>query len=368
MSNSQAQALIALMTTDIEKAKGASLVNLLAERPVLDHISTGSVALDWTIGPYCPGIPLGRLSQVYGLEQGGKSRLMCQLIHQAQLRELPTFLADTEKHYTKEWLERFGGDKNRVIDVHPYSLEDLLEIIESAASALVKKKHEGGIFIVDSLQGVLPRAAKEADAAYAEGLGATARILSSRLDRVKDAAYEANLAVVFVGQCRERIGTMHRGDNIYYTPGGHTLHHLCVLRLFMKFIGAVMEAEQGRPRAENRVGFISRVKTRKNDVGGRVPNYTAEIQFGDFGELDDTDSLFEIAVGTGVINHRGGGHYDSQYIDELEFRGRANWREICTSEIRDEVSRLIFLPELCLRQEAEALIDREVDVDAGEEA
>jgi recombination protein RecA len=365
MSGNPTADLVALVNGDLTRVKAASTMNLLSERPVLEHISTGSISLDWNIGPYCPGIPLGRISQAYGLEQGGKSRLMCQIINQAQLAGYPAFLADTENHYTKEWFARFGGNKEQVADAHPSTLEELLMIIEFAGNALIKKGHKGGVFITDSLQGVMPQAAKEADAAYSEGLGAAARILSSRLDRVKDIAREANMAVMFVGQCRERIGTMHRGDNKYYTPGGNTLHHLCVLRLFMKYIGAI-NSKVGR--VEDRVGFTARVKTRKNNVGGRVPNYSTEIEFGDFGQLDDTMSLFEIAAATGVINHRGGGNYDSEHIEGLSFRGREKWRDVCTPEIRDEVARLIFLPEFCLRQEASALVDRDVDSAAGEDA
>lgn len=356
--------LVALMTDRLAKAKASTTVNLLSERPVLDHVSTGSIPLDWIIGPYCPGFPLGRISQIYGLEQGGKSRLMCQLINQAQARGLPTFLCDTEKHYTPEWFTRFGGDKSAVIDITASNLEELLMTIEFAGEAVAAKGHPGGLIVVDSLQGVLPSAAKEADAAYAEGLAAAPRVLSGRLDRIKDIAYETNVGVVFVGQCRERIGTMHRGDNKYYTPGGHTLHHLSVLRLFLKFIGPIKSMEAGR--REERVGFVSRVKTRKNDVGGRVPNYVTDIEFGDFGSLDDTMSLFEIALGIGVINHRGGGNYESEHIEGLNFRGREKWREVCTPEIRDEVARLIFLPEFCLQKEAEHLIDRG-KTSAGEE-
>lgn len=366
MSSNPTADLVALMNADLAKVKAASTVNLLSERPVLEHISTGSVALDWNIGPYCPGVPLGRISQVYGLEQGGKSRLMCQVINEAQKLGHPTFLADTENHYSKEWFSRFGGDKDLVADIHPESLEELLMIIEMAGNAVIKKGHKGGLFVTDSLQGVLPQAAKDADAAYAEGIAAAPRILGSRLDRVKDIAREANMAVIFVGQVREYIGTMHRGDNRYYTPGGNTLHHLCVLRLFMKFVGAITSIDGSR--REDRVGFTSKVKTRKNNVGGRVPNYVTEIEFGDFGEIDDTMSLFEIAAATGVVNHRGGGNYDSELIPELKFRGRDKWREVCTPEIRDEVARLIFLPEYCLAQEASMLVDRNVDVDAGEGA
>ncbi len=352
---SLAAGLAKIVQEGLTKTKAETTVNLLSDRPVLNHVSTGSVPLNWAIGPYCPGIPLGRISQAYGLEQGGKSRLMCSVLHQAQLAGYGTFLCDTENHYTPEWFGRFGGDIANVVDINASTLEELLQTIEFAANAVVQKGLDGGLVVVDSLQGVLPSAAKEADAAYAEGLGAVARVMSSRLTRVVDVARQSNVGIIFVGQARERIGTMHRGDNKYYTPGGNALTHASVLRLFMKFAGAITGIDGAR--REDRVGFISKVKTKKNNVGGRVPNYTVNLEFGDFGELDDVMALFDIATGLDIIHHRGGGHYESEHIPGLSFRGRDAWRTSCTPEIRVEVERLIFEPEFCLQQEATNLIE-----------
>jgi recombination protein RecA len=356
-----AQALTLMQSGLGEEARAG----LLSARPPYEAISTGSVSVDWGIGPYCRGIPIGRISQIYGTEQAGKSRLACQILTVAQKLGYLTFLEDTENHYTPEWFSRFGGDKNEVLDIETDNLEQSLYAIEQAGKTALKVGPPASLYVFDSLQGRIPKAAQEADGAYDEGRAPVPRILGSRLQRIKDIAKDANMAVLIVGQAREKVDGRRRfGDNNIYTPGGNTLMHLSVLRLFMKKTGNV--TEKLGPRVEERVGFMSKIKTIKNNVGGRVPGYAFDVQFADFGPIDDTMALFDIAVGLGVIQHTSNGWYSSDDMPFEKFRGEEHWPAACTPEIRAMVEERIFDPAVVLRQEAERLRDTTHDPEEDE--
>lgn len=340
----------------IAKELGEKSVSFLAERPPLDAVSTGSVALNATIGPYCPGIPLGRLSQILGSEGSGKSLLCCQILAEAQARGLATFLIDRERHYTSEWFERFGGDAEKVYDLQPATTEDGFAMVEEAAK-FTGENFEGGIFVIDSLQSLPTATQFEADTGSSEGLAAQARFLSARLGRYVEHIDRGHLGLIVVGQIRDNPSPFARLDDRQYSPGGNALKHYSVLRLEMHARARILEKDPDSGE-EYGVGFTSSVEVVKNDVGGMAPRKVVELDFRDGTGSDDTHALFRLAKTLGIVEQSGAWY--SVPIVGKKFQGKDNWVEFVKEHpaLVEEITRMAFDPEIVLPHEAERVLSR----------
>lgn len=349
----------------VNKKLGDGAANVLGERPPVRAVSTGSLGIDYLIGPYCPGFPLGQLSQVFGTEQSGKSLLCCQAAARAQQDGLPVFLVDREMHYTPQWFERFGGDKDAVFDLHPQTVEDCFGLVEEASDYITEAGLPGGLFIIDSLQSLSTRTAYEDDSATAEGLSAVARFLSARLGRYIDKIWSPRLGLIVVGQIRTSPSPYVKDRD--YTPGGSALKHFSVLRIQMKHKSVITVKEDGY---ENRIGFEVVVTTKKNDVGGRAPGKETLIKFYDGTGATDDDALFQIARETRLVTGGAAGWFEVEGFGK--FRGEKGWPEFLAShqEIRKTITDRAFDPEIVLRNEtarvSQSTDSRAVEVDEDE--
>lgn len=322
--------------------------SLLSSRPPLECISTGSLAIDALIGPGCPGIPLGRLTQVFGAEQAGKSLLMCLIMAQAQKDGFPVFLVDREVHYTPEWFERFGGDAGKVVDLQPQTVEQCIDTLILILQSMEETNTQGGLFVIDSLQSLPTEKMFNADLATKEQLAASAKIFSDRLPGLMYRMEQAKLAVVSVGQIRDNPSPFARLEDRVYTPGGNALKHFTVLRLLMQYLGPILEKDENGE--ENSVGFTSRVSLVKNNVGGIVKGRAVDVDFMNYGGADDTNALFEIARKGGLIS---GGptwfYYEDEEGKEVKFQGKKNWKPHCKGALLDRIKELAFDAEFQLK-------------------
>ena len=72
---------------------------------IKDWISTGSRWLDSIIcRGQLAGIPVGRVSEIAGLESSGKSYMAGQIAHQAQQKGIKVLYFDSESTMTSEFL------------------------------------------------------------------------------------------------------------------------------------------------------------------------------------------------------------------------------------------------------------------------
>ncbi len=317
-------------------------ISVLSSRPPIQHISTGSLAIDCAIGPKCPGIPQGQLTQFYGGEGSGKSLLMCQIMSEAQKLDLPVFLIDREVHYTPDWFERFGGDASKVIDLQPQTIEQMIEQLVHILDAMEQTNTRGGLFVIDSLQALPTEKIYNADMFTNDRLAASAAILAARLPAIIDRIHRNNLTIVSVGQLRETPDTYGK----QYTPGGNALKHFTVLRLFMRFKAPILEKlENGE---EISIGFTSFIRTDKNNVGGLPRGTSTEVDFRAYGGADDTNALLKIAMQAGIVEQSGAWFKITD--TDIKFHGKKNWPKHCAdSAIRERIKEYAFDPEVQLK-------------------
>ena len=140
----------------INKKAGMNVAHDLKEAnptEVTQWIPTGSRWLDSIIcrGHYA-GIPVGKVSEIAGLEATGKSYMAAQIAANAQEMGMDVVYFDSESAIDPSFLENAGCDLERLLYVQAQSVEFVLETIEDDVSAwacvcvcqLVCMTHYGG--------------------------------------------------------------------------------------------------------------------------------------------------------------------------------------------------------------------------------
>lgn len=135
-----------------------------------EFIKTGIHSLDLLLGG---GIELGCISEFYGLSSVGKSSLALQVIAAAQKEKRPCLFSDTEYQFTPQYAALLGVDNDSLDLTRLRLAEDTFDAIEAWV-----KNNKGGIAVLDSIGGALPREEAEKPA---EGrtIGLQSRLLAA---------------------------------------------------------------------------------------------------------------------------------------------------------------------------------------------
>ena len=95
-------------------------------------VSTGCATLDVAISnrPY-GGLPVGRIVEITGLEQSGKSLVSAHILAETQKQGGVAVLIDTETAVSREFLEAIGVDVKKLLYVSADSVEQIFDFTET---------------------------------------------------------------------------------------------------------------------------------------------------------------------------------------------------------------------------------------------
>jgi len=198
-----------------------------ARSAVTDVIPTGILPLDnWVTG--CGGLPVGRVTELFSEEGGGKTSLVYQCIGQCQKMGGISILVETEDALDPLRAEVFGVNLENLVLIEPNNMEEALEQINTAISAL--PEGVGPILLAwDSLAATPTKAEIEAGLVGGNAMADRARLMSRACRVLGNIVSKHKIAMLIVNQTRTKMGIMF-GDNMT-TPGGQGLKFLSSLRL-----------------------------------------------------------------------------------------------------------------------------------------
>ena len=97
---------------------------------VVDWISTGSTILDLAISNKPNGgVPVGKITELNGLEGSGKSLIGAHLLTSTQRKDGIAVYIDTESAVSPEFLDAIGIDTTQMLYVHLETVEEVFETI-----------------------------------------------------------------------------------------------------------------------------------------------------------------------------------------------------------------------------------------------
>jgi len=156
------------------------------------------------------GIPLGKLIEIFGEEGGGKSSLAYRIVGYAQKMKHKTAWIDTENSFSSGLAKINGVDEEQVYyaDMTNKEDEEITYYAEDILDAIIKLCQSGvKIIVLDSVANMVPKVVFE-NTADKQTVGVMARLLSSNLGKIANAAAKHGCSVIFINQLREKIGVM----------------------------------------------------------------------------------------------------------------------------------------------------------------
>ena len=241
-------------------------------------VSTGASMLDVAISnrPY-GGLPVGRITEITGLEQSGKSLVSAHLLAETQKLGGLAVLIDTENAVSREFLEAIGVDTTKLLYVAAETVEQCFEYTETIIEKVrTSSKDKYVTIVVDSVAAASTE--KEMEADYGKDGYATdkAIIISKAMRKITNLIGRQKITLVFTNQLRQKMNAMPFSDP-WTTSGGKAIAFHASVRLRLKSMGTI-KAKDGSGN-ERIVGIKVRAQVIKNRLGPPLRSADFDIFF-----------------------------------------------------------------------------------------
>lgn len=384
-----------VLMNEINKQFKEDIVVKGASRLYVDKIPFSSLRANYiTYG----GIPLGKATEFFGGEGGGKTTSALDITKNAQIkarREYDEMMdklqeeaselesktsaeakkklvkinaqidaltnegvkrvvyVDLENTLDEDWARKLGVDVDSlyIIRAQDQTAEQVLQVIIQ-----IVKTGNVILVVLDSVPMLVPQAIYEQSMEKKSycGVAGPMSIFSSKISPLLS---KTRTALVIINQMREDIENPY---NLYSTPGGKALKHLYALRLMFRKGSLLDENNNEQPqRFEEPFGNLvdmTVVKTKVSKPDRRVGFYTLKYSDG----IDVLSDMIDMAVKYGAIRQTGSWF---QILDletgeilmdeddtELKFQGKAKLltylreNETTTQIIEEQLKPLMDLP------------------------
>lgn len=246
------------------------------------------------------GVPVGRMVELVGLPQSGKTTTALDIIanYQRKYPERYVVYLDAENTLDKEWGITMGVDWSRVILIQPESeygeqlLDMILEYIRSGRIGLV---------VLDSVPFIQPKSVCD-KALDEKSYGGNSALIKAFCDKVVPLCKKHECTFIMVNQIRENIGNPYKPFKI---PCGTALAHACSQILWFTK-GSLLDDKYKEVSGgySNPVGNLVMVKMEKNKVtknDRRLGSYTLNYSSG----VDEIKDTLDMGLILGVISQSG---------------------------------------------------------------
>tara|TARA_R100001509_G_scaffold18619_2_gene9287 strand:- start:10385 stop:11512 length:1128 start_codon:yes stop_codon:yes gene_type:complete len=303
-----------------------------------EWISTGSSMLDIAISNRKNGgIPVGRITEITGLEGSGKSLMAAHILANTQKQGGMAVYIDTENAMNEEFARAVGIDIKNMLYIQLETIEEIFEVMEN----IVTKVREGDsdrlvTIVVDSLAGATTKVESEAD--YSKDGWATSKaiILSKAMRKITQMIGRQRICAVFTNQLRQKMGVMF-GDP-WTTSGGKAVafHSSCRLRL--KPMGQIKAKVDGQDQV---IGIKTVAQVVKNRMGPPLRKSQFEIYFES--GIDDLGGWLQVMKDYKLVKQGGSWYtYTDKSGKDHKFMSK-DWNDLLTNnpDLKQEIYDLI---------------------------
>lgn len=246
------------------------------------------------------GVPVGRIIELVGLPQSGKTTTALDIISNFQKKYTDKYCVylDAENTIDKEWGETLGVDWSKVILIQPESeygeelLDMLLDYIRSGKI---------GLAVLDSAPFIIPKAVQE-KGLDEKSYGGNSALMKSFCDKAVPLCKKVECTFLLINQLRENIGNPYKPFKI---PCGTAIAHACSQILWFTK-GSLLDEKYKEVSSgyANPSGNLVSVKVEKNKVtknDRRLQTYTLNYSTG----VDEIKDALDLAIMLGIISQAG---------------------------------------------------------------
>lgn len=246
------------------------------------------------------GVPVGRIIELVGLPQSGKTTTALDIISNFQKKYTDKYCVylDAENTIDKEWGETLGVDWSKVILIQPESeygeelLDMLLDYIRSGKI---------GLAVLDSAPFIIPKAVQE-KGLDEKSYGGNSALMKAFCDNAVPLCKKVECTFLLINQLRENIGNPYKPFKI---PCGTAIAHACSQILWFTK-GSLLDEKYKEVSSgyANPSGNLVSVKVEKNKVtknDRRLQTYTLNYSTG----VDEIKDTLDLAIMLGIISQAG---------------------------------------------------------------
>lgn len=280
----------------------------------IPHIPTGSIIVDYAIGGKinkhgiapCPGLPRGRITQLYGQNSAGKTTLALTIAASVCATGGTVAYIDWEHEVEPRYASTLGvpiGDESRFILLQPNTMEEGMKAMALFISEGVD------LVVLDSVGAGKPETQVNREVSEIGDqtrVGLVAQKWSEFLPMVKSMISKSGTSILAISQLRKTISAMSGGPDSA-PQGGESWKFFTSVRMSLR----VMQKEKARQfdpltgkLEEKVVGSIVILKLDKCKVSDSVNNEFKFYLKSGYG-IDNTRSVVELAVAYKIINKSG---------------------------------------------------------------
>ena len=249
----------------------------------IERISTGSVVLDSITGG---GIPVGRITEIYGPNSSGKTTFALSSIAEVQKNGGRALFIDLEYAYNPDWAAKLGVNNDTLPIITAKGAEEALTVLASAV-----KSNLFDLIVFDSVGALITTGVFEKGLEH-KGMTEVPRLLSTMLPPIAAEASETDTTVIMINQTR----TDFSGPIPIQAPkGGKALGYVASLRLNVRKMGKGKQIMEGDQVA----GVTLKLTVDKSKIG--VPFRQAETVVNFESGLEKAIEAFGVGLAKGLI-------------------------------------------------------------------
>jgi recombination protein RecA len=237
------------------------------------------------------GIPVGKLTEIAGMEASGKSYMAAQTCAEAQKMGISVVYFDSESAIDPTFLTKSGVDIDNILYVQATSVEFVLETVET----LLTSSDDKYLFVWDSL--ALTPAISDVEGTFNpnESVAVKARVLAKGMSKLIVSLANSQSTLLVLNQLKTNLQVVNpkyaTDSEKYVCPGGKSMAYAYSLRIWLtgrKGKSSMILDDKGY-----RVGNELKARLEKSRFGtaGRTCNF--KIMWGEDIGVKDEDSLFE---------------------------------------------------------------------------
>lgn len=232
----------------------------LTREDIVTHkgfISTGNLAMDFVLGG---GIARGRITELYGLSQSGKTTVASQVAARCLANGEHVLYVDFEQALDTLYLKTLGVDVNDPL-FHPYPAASLEQGMHVASQLIRTGQISCAIF--DSVAAMTPRKIVEEDSESRTTAMERARLLGNELSKLNPICARTGAAAIFINHERDVIETGPTRPGMpkrTTTPGGSGLKYYSSQRVQFKIIKS-FKGERVDPLSGAKINEVHSVMT-----------------------------------------------------------------------------------------------------------
>ena len=268
---------------------------------VKEWVGTGSTILDLAISNRKNGgFPVGRVSEITGLEQSGKSLLAAHVLLNTQKKGGLAVYIDTENAISAEFLTAIGLNLKDMLYIPLDTMEDVFEAVEVIIEKVRSSdKNKLVTIVIDSIAGASTKTEMAADFDKDGYATAKALIISKAMRKITNLIGRERICLIITNQLRQKLNAPAFSDP-WTSPGGKALPFHASVRIRLSSIGAIKVKVEGH---EEIVGSRVKAKLVKNRCGPPLRECVYEVYF-DSG-IDDYSSWLTTMKDHSLVSQAG---------------------------------------------------------------